>query len=327
MLRLFFLCILLPVMVSGSARPVAAQADSVFDIGRTDRFTVTHPAEVADEPPGFPEPGADPGRVIDAARSLAYRPLHADELVRGITDQMYWLRFRVRNSSASPQTWLLHGDISYLDHLDVYYRSRSGPDDGGVFERIRLSDRRPYGDRPVSYRKLTFRHETGPGEITEIYLRTGYEVADSLSLHFTVTREERFFAAVQRENLAFGAWYGTMMVLLLIALLIALSLRQLSALYYAGFIASTMLMWALLNGLGYQFLWPDSTSLQNEGFHLSFLLFSFFAFQFSRSFLHLSRFFPGINRLMLAAQAGMLLSAGLRFAGLYEPVLYLSYFF
>lgn len=319
------------LVVLGVARglPILAQEAPAFDIGRDEQMTLLTPAEWAAEPSGFPDSGSAPEVLLDAVRDLPFRPLVAADTGRGITDQAHWLRLRIHNSSAIPQTWVLHGDTSYLDHLDILYRDRSEPVGSGEaeqFHRTSLSDRVPFGDRPVSYRKLAFRHTTAPRETTEMYLRAGYTKADSLSLVFTVQRERTFLRSLQSENLVLGAWYGVMSVLLMMAVIIGLAMRQPSALYYAAFLAATMLMWALLNGLGYQHLWPDNVFLQNEGFHVAFLLFSFFAFQFSRSFLRLDTTLPAINRLMLLAQWTMVLAVGLRLVGgLYEPVLYLAY--
>ncbi|MEX1198102.1 MAG: diguanylate cyclase [Pseudohongiellaceae bacterium] len=320
---------LLLVLGVGRGLPLLAQEMPVFDIGRDEQMTLLAPAEWATETAGFPDTGSHPERLMEALQALPFQPLEASDTGRGITGQAHWLRFRIHNNSAIPQTWVLHGDTSYLDHLDIVYRDRSGPVADGEserFQRASLSDRVPFSDRPVSYRKLAFRHTTAPGEVTDVYLRAGYTKADSLSLMFTVQRERTFFRSVQSENLVFGAWYGVMFVLLIMAVVIGLVMRQPSALYYAAFLIATMAMWALLNGLGYQHLWPDNVYLQNEGFHVAFLLFSFFAFQFSRSFLRLDATLPVINRVMVVAQWAMVLAVVLRLAaGLYEPVLYFAY--
>lgn len=327
---LIYAILLLLIIGVGRGTPLLAQEAPVFDIGRSGQMTLLSPAEWAAEPAGFPDPGDAPQALVDAVQDLPFRPLVAADTGRGITDQAHWLRFRIHNSSVIPRTWVLHGDTSYLDHLDVLYRDHpeaAGAGEAvGAFQRSSLSDRVPFGERPVNYRKLAFRHTTPPQAFTDVYLRAGYSKADSLSLVFTVQRERTFFSSVQGENLALGAWYGIMSVLLLIAVLIGWSMRQPSALYYAAFLVATMMMWALLNGVGFQYLWPDNVYLQNEGFHLAFLLFSFCAFQFSRSFLRLDSILPVINRMMVGAQCVMVLAVALRlFGGLYEPVLYLAF--
>lgn len=315
----------------GGVAPLKAQEAPVSDIGRHEQMTLLAPAaEWAAEPSGFPDDGSGPQVLVEALQELPFRPLVAADTGRGITERAHWLHFRIHNSSAAPQTWVLYGDSSYLDHLDILYRDQvasagAGATEGG-YQQASLSDRVPFSERPVSYRKLAFRHTTAPREFTDVYLRAGFSSADSLSLVFTVQRERTFFLSVQSENLVFGAWYGVMAVLLLIAVMIGWSMRQPSALYYAAFLGATMVMWALLNGLGFQHLWPDSVYLQNQGFHLAFLLFSFCAFQFSRSFLRLGSTLPVVNRVMIAAQCIMVLAAALRVVGgLYEPVLYLAY--
>lgn len=261
---------------------------------------------------------------LDDAYDLVFTTLKPADIALGVTDEVYWIRFVAVNRAARENTWVLHGDSNYLDNLRVFYRDV--PDgDADVFQLAHLSDRQPFATRPLNYRKLAFEHTTPPDSATEIYLAVSFDKADAMRLDFTVYDSAYFYERVQIEYLLLGAWYGVLLILFSAAVIIAVVMYQPSAWYYAAFLFSTAVMWGLLNGVGFQYVWPDNVYLQNEGFHLSYLFFAFFAFQFSRSFLRLADHLPRANRWMMVAQSLMCVAVLMRLFGVYEWVLVLSY--
>lgn len=253
--------------------------------------------------------------------AAAFRPLARNEVNRGVTGTDHWLRVRLSNESGgAAQSWVLRHETSYLDHLTVYYADKDQ-----TLQRVALSDREPFHARLLDYRTLAFAHETPAGRHTDLYLRLGFDKADSLTLNLHLTWADRFHDATRTENLVFGAFYGIMSAFLLIAILFAIILRRSVYLHYAAFLAASMVMWALLNGFAYQYLWPGSVYLHNEGFHIVYLLVAITALQFSRRFLKTQEYFPRIDRGMRIAQWVFAGGIALRLAGLYVPVLVLSF--
>lgn len=306
-----YLVLLCLAMASPSLR-AAAPAPAAVPI-----HDLTH--LVLREPAGFWV--ADRDLEVTELPLDAFRPLTDDDVNQGITGRTFWLRVRLSNVQGMvPQRWVLHHETSYLDELVVYHA-----DDGAPLSERYLSDRVPFHRRQVDYRTLAFEHTTPAGAYTDLYLRLRYEKPDSMSLNLQLTRADLFYNASRQEYLVYGGFYGMMLSLLLIATVFALLLRQRVFLVYGLFLTASVVMWAMLNGLGFQYLWPRAVYWHNEGFHIIYLLVSITALHFSRLFLKTASFFPGIDRLMQGLQ--WLFAAGivLRLAGPYEPVLYLSY--
>lgn len=290
-----------------------------FDIAGKDAVRLVNIAEFASTPSSV---------SLAEAANLDFRTLTRDEIAQGLTSHEYWLRFSVVNTSDEAQRWVLHGDSNYLDVLQVYYRDRQQVEGGHLitsFSEQYLSDREPFASRALHYRKLAYSHTTAGNAATDLYVAVRYLKADALRLDFSVYDHNYFDARTKTEYLLLGSWYGVLAILLFAAALVALVMHQRSAWYYAAFLMATALMWGLLNGLGFQYLWPQNIYLQNEGFHLSYLLFAFFAFQFSSSFLRLPQTFPRLSKAVRFAQLLMVMAAALRLAGVYETVLVLSY--
>lgn len=250
-----------------------------------------------------------------------FQPLHRADINQGISGRAFWLRTRLVNNRDNPAPWILVHQTSYLDHIELYTRDKSERE----FKRTHLSDRVPFDERPIDYRTLAFSGQT-PGEsYTDIYLKVYYDKPDSVSLEFTLYSPEAFAQAVQRENLWFGAYYGALAVMLFLALIIGVLLRRPSVFIYAALLLATGWKWTLLNGFGFQYLWPNSIYGHNEGFHIAFLLFAICATQFSKSFLNTRIHFPLGHRLLQVIQFVALAGIAVRLMGAYEPALHIAF--
>lgn len=258
---------------------------------------------------------------IDQLPLAAFQPLTAAQLNRGITGDYYWVQVTLSNvDSATDQEWVLWHETSYLDEVLVFYADNDGPR-----HKVRLSDRQPAYARPVNYRTLAFAHTTPGGGHTDLWLRLRFAKADTLTLNFYLSSATVFHERSRLEHLVYGGYYGLMLALLIIAVIFSVILRQLVYLHYGIFLGFSILTWGLLNGFAFQYLWPNSVFWHNEGFHIVYLAMVLSALQFSRGFLKTARHFPRIDKLMRASQWLMAAGIGLRLAGVYGPVLYLSF--
>ncbi|MCH8503035.1 MAG: sensor domain-containing diguanylate cyclase [Ectothiorhodospiraceae bacterium] len=270
-------------------------------------------------PAGFLQ--TDAQLTLDDARERRFAPLTASDVNRGISGETYWIRVRLDNvRSDRPRHWLIHHETSYLDDFVVHYA-----DAGGIFRTRALSDRLPFHSRAEDYRKLAFRHSTPAGSYTDLYLELRNQKPDSVSLNVHLWDLERFHSSVQRQNLGHGAYFGILLTLLAVTLLCAALLRDKVYVHYGVFLLLTGVLWALMNGYAYQYLWPASVFWHNEGFHIVFLLFAISALQFSRGFLKTRQRLPSVDRVILVLQLVMATGILIRFMGVYEPVLYLAY--
>src|SRR5690606_5451750 len=240
---------------------------------------------------------------------------------QGISDRQHWLRFSLHNPSAEAVGWIVRGETTYLDNLVIWARD----DTSAEFRELHLTDRAPFDRRAIDYRTLSYAHRTPPGATTEIYLLAYNDKADSVSLGFTLHSLEHFAGLAQQENLLLGAFYGAVVLMVLLSLLVGFLMGQSNAFKYAIFLFSTLIIWLMLNGYGFQYLWPDSVYWHNEGFHLSFLFFVFCSLEFSRGFLQLGRLAPIWNKVFIGVQLVAVAAGLLRLVGYYEPVLHIAF--
>lgn len=261
----------------------------------------------------------DPAVTLDELPYQQFQPLTARDSNRGISDQAFWLRVRLSNPGSQAVDWVLQHETSYIDNIEVFWQ-----DDKGKIRHQKLSDREPFAERPIDYRTLAFSHTTAADSSTTLYLKLYFDKPDSVTLNFQLSEATVFADQKDREYFLYGLFYGAMLILIVISFLGAVLLKQWGYLLYTAFLLCSTLMWALLNGFAYQFLWPTSVFWHNEGFHILFLLVAASAFIFSRHFLLTRLQFPRLDWLLKWLPVLMLVAIILRFVGFYESILYVA---
>lgn len=305
--RLIFALLLTLGSQAGAATLQPAPA---IDISQLDSQFIRQPAEflITDQKIG-----------IGTLPYTEFKPLTQKDVNQGISGKAFWLRFQLHNASAEAVRWVLQHETSYIDNIEVYLQ-----DDGKDSRHFVLSDRQTFDSRPLDYRTLAFKHSTAAQGETTVYLKLFFDKPDSISLNFKLSDASLFATQVDHEYFFYGGFYGAMLTLIVISLVGSLLLKQWTYLLYTVFLTCSTLMWALLNGFAYQFLWPGSVFWHNEGFHILYLLTAASAFVFSRQFLMTRLRFPRLDIMMQWLPLLMLSGVIMRFAGLYETVLVMA---
>lgn len=258
---------------------------------------------------------------LETVQTLQFAPLTHADLSQGVTERAFWLRLRLNNPADEAHTWVLHHESAYLDRLNIWLAD-AGSD---TFRETALTDRAPYATRELDYRRLGVLHTTPANSHTDVYLRLSFDKADAMLLSFELWDEARFLSGSAHQNLLHGAYYGAILALLLLALLVALVLRQKLYLHYAGFLASSVVLWAILNGHVLGNVAPNAVALHNEGLHVAFLLMTITALQFSRGFLLTAEWAPRIDRALKVVSWVLVGGIVLRLLGVWSAALWLSY--
>ncbi|MBW7858068.1 MAG: adenylate/guanylate cyclase domain-containing protein, partial [Leptonema sp. (in: Bacteria)] len=101
------------------------------------------------------------------------------------------------------------------------------------------------------------------------------------------------------EETLLGIFYGTMIVMLIYNIFILLSVKDISYFYYVGYILFWSFFLLTFNGLGFQYLWPNSVWWANNC--LNIFAFTTLAFMqlFAMSFLDTKNHTPYLHRFLI----------------------------
>ncbi len=233
----------------------------------------------------------DPGGNLDLAdikrRAADFRPsgVSGDTAINfGYSSAAWWLRIDLAADQDAPRDWLLDIAFPTLDSIEFF---------GPAGERMATGDRLPFAARPLPHRNFVFPvhlDESGRGTV---WLRVVSE--GTLTIPLRLWRHEAFWQDSQSSYALLSVYFGMLLALAAYNLLLWVSLRDQNYLIYVLFAASMAVGQLSLNGLGNQFLWPDSPVWGNLAFSAGFAATGLFGALFTRGFLETRRNLPRLD--------------------------------
>ncbi|MEZ5485728.1 MAG: 7TM diverse intracellular signaling domain-containing protein, partial [Lysobacteraceae bacterium] len=209
----------------------------------------------------------------------------------GFRPEGMWFHLRLRNPGIDDPNWLLVIEYPLIDHLSAYII-----DSSGNIREERSGDRVPFTERAVDMREPSFALDLRPGETVEVFLRA--ESQSSMQVPLVVAPTADYLAERIPGNQALGMYYGVLAALGLYNLILYLSVRDRLFLWYVLYIVSFGVLVSVLNGLAFQYLWPNAPDFGNRFLIVGIPLALMAMLQFSRRFLETHRHAPRLHRLI-----------------------------
>ncbi|HEU5137161.1 MAG TPA: diguanylate cyclase [Steroidobacteraceae bacterium] len=235
----------------------------------------------------------------------------------GFSDSAWWARVIVRNRGDASRFVYLRQGYPLIDSLDLY---EPGP--GGAWHRHATGDRTPFGTRDVAHRDFLFPLTLPANSEVTYYLR--FRSQGPIDINLSLSDPNTLTAEVSQEQLAYGVYFGCVIMLLVWSGLVFIAVRDGAFLAYFAYVATFGLYMMVNTGLAYQFLWPDSPRWANTCLLVLLSLSLVTAVQFSTTILRASDYTPRLNRiarvLQVLAVCAIALSPLLDYSVLVQPV-------
>jgi diguanylate cyclase (GGDEF)-like protein len=198
----------------------------------------------------------------------------------GFQPGAFWFHARVVNTSSDQTRWLLVQQYALSDDIQVHARQS----DGRVVE-YSGGDHRPFESRSIRYRHPNFWLDLPTGEPVDIYVRIQSE--SSMQVPLALYTPTAFTEKSRDSQLGIGIYYGILLALFFYNLVLWLTTRDSSYFWYVIHLTAFGLVLFTLNGLGFEYLWPNSPWLADKSVPLSICLAQIGVQQFARKFLDL----------------------------------------
>ncbi len=236
---------------------------------------------------------ADAASMFDLAENGQFRPLPHGAATFGFRNGVHWLHARLYNDGNGEQRWLLLLEYSLLDNIDVYMRY---PD--GRIDHLASGDKLPFSARAIRYRQPNFWLDLPQSAEVELLVRVQTE--SSMQVPLAIYTFSAFAEMERDAQIGIGLYNGILLALFLYNFVLWLSLRDTSHFWYLGHLAGFGLVLFCLNGLAFEYLWPQSPWLANHAIPLAMCLSQLAMHQFTRVFLDLRTNWPIGDRLSRA---------------------------
>ena len=204
----------------------------------------------------------------------------ATSLDLGYSTSAFWLRLRLE--AVDPGPFVLAMEYPQLDRVDLYYEA---PD--GVVVHERSGDSVRHSLRELQFRRAAF---SIPLDSTARYFYVRVRTGSSVKLQVAVSAPLAFAMRDGNSKLLFGVLFGLLGAMALYNLFIYFSVRDSSYLAYVAFILCVGLAYLTLNGLAFEYLWPESPALDRFSLPASIALANAFSLLFVILFLDTGRY-------------------------------------
>jgi diguanylate cyclase (GGDEF)-like protein len=233
----------------------------------------------------------DPGLGLEAAAALdpavaaGFRPLPGGTATFGFQPGAFWFHARLVNRDPGETRRVLVQQYSLSDHVDLYVRRADGR-----IEHQASGDALPFDARSIRYRHPNFLVELPVGEPVDVLVRVRSE--SSMQVPLALFTPTAFTESARDAQLGIGLYYGILLALFFYNLILWAVLRDASYFWYMFHIAGFGLVLFCLNGLAFEYLWPNWPWLQSIAVPVSICIAQIGMQQFARHFLDLRQRWP-----------------------------------
>ncbi len=175
----------------------------------------------------------------------------------GAHNKVLWLRFELQAVDRSAH-WFLEISSAVADDVQLHWR-----DAQGQWQMQKAGDVVPRTQWPVLSRMPTFLLPEADGKSMEYFLRVVHQRAP-ISVQLTVWRDTALMASQQSQMLLLGMFFGLMLLVLLVSVVIAVLLRDRAFLAYCGYLLTVGGFMFTNVGLSAQYVWPNSPLLADR---------------------------------------------------------------
>ncbi|MEX2474091.1 EAL domain-containing protein [Marinobacter sp.] len=193
-----------------------------------------------------------------------------------VTDN-YWYRMPLGDG---PTQQVLEISYSQLDLVTFYLLA-----DGKLVDKVVTGDHLPFSERPLYHPSFLIPYTVEPGVDYEILLSVQTNGAHQVPIR--LWEQNALFDALTTEDRLHSLYYGILITTIFFNLVIFLTLREATYLFYVLSTFGYLFLMACLRGVTYQVFWPESPWLQNQTMLMAVPGAVLFALLFARSFLRL----------------------------------------
>lgn len=220
--------------------------------------------------------------VLDRLQTIHWQLSRAQVPNFGLDAPPVWMAVTLHNAQDKIRHRLLKLGYPMLDKVDLYLLRN-----GQLIRTFRTGDHRSFNARPIPNRNFVFPIDLPAGGDLTLLLRA--QSLGSMQLPLSLWTVQGFFLGDMPDFALQVAFFGIMAALAIYNLLLFLMLRRISYLWYVGNTLLVTIILLTLQGLTFQYLWPDTPWLNNQGLPVMIALDALFVTLFVHSFLNIRR--------------------------------------
>ncbi|MCG8571857.1 MAG: hypothetical protein MJB14_17110 [Spirochaetes bacterium] len=168
----------------------------------------------------------------------------------GFSKKTYWFRFQIINVSEGHYNWLLELSYQFLDQIALYQEQK-----GSKILLYKTGRNYPFKIRPIKNRYFLFPLKAEKMLKETYYLKV--QTTSNLTIPLKIFEQKNYLKLDHQQQITNGIFLGIMIFMSLFNFFLYFFLKERVYLDYAFMIALYSIFQMILDGLAYEFLWPN----------------------------------------------------------------------
>lgn len=240
-------------------------------------------------------------KIKENPSSFDFRQLTNPNTNLGFTNNHFWVKFTLSNTSEFPKTVFLETARPITDIANLYQIS-----DSGQTLVQQNGDLVPFSVRNLAHRKLIFPIELQANSTSQFYLHLSSD-GEAINLPLTLHDDFSLIKSTYQDQLVFGFFYGLLALAALIYLFFYFGIKEQSFLLYSFYVLSVALLHASLDGYFFQYLTKDSSWFGDRSLLIFAAISAILFGKYTQSFIRLKFFSKPLNMIFNVIIIGLIL--------------------
>lgn len=176
----------------------------------------------------------------------------------GFTSSSYWFKMTVKNKQEEPLSRFLEIAYPFLNELTLYI-----PDENGTLQIQKLGDHLPFAQRKFDDKNFIYPLTFRGNEVKTLYAHISCD-GEATSFPIRIVAPVQLAIDNASERLMLGFYYGIVVFALFLSVFLGSSLRENINYRYFLYVLSVGLFQFSIDGLAFEYFWPNNSWLANH---------------------------------------------------------------
>lgn len=219
--------------------------------------------------------------------------INTNNLNIGFTNKTYWVKFRINYIAEQSEEYYLEVARPITNEVKLYH-----PDKYGRYELKQSGDGIEFDKRDVPHRKSVFKITLYPNVVNTYYLKLSSD-GEVINLPIKLWKQEALRDTDYKDQFFQGIYYGVLFFVFIIYFFFFLALKEESFKFYVLYVLSIALLQFSLDGLSFNFIFPNNIWWANKILLISACCSLIFVTLYARRFLSIPERLPKYDKLLL----------------------------
>lgn len=204
-------------------------------------------------------------------------------------ESVYWFRVKINQTEPIPYNFLIEFFDQTIDDITAYI-----PKNMQTYQVVKLGDKHAFKNRPIKHKNFEIFLDNQLNKDRVLYFRV--KSAQNANVIIVLRSVNWFIQYAITEYFTFGMFYGMILIFSFYNLIMFIYLRQKQYFYYVVYIMSVGLYELCIDGIAFQYLWPNRPEWNQTAYALALCIMSVFALLFTQKLLQVKTKAPLLNK-------------------------------